>query len=109
MRTFGVGLLAIGIALLSAGVVRAQSFSCRGNESCPETTICHTPALANLDATMAGMYFALRNQMSRPGASNLLGSQVRWLAERNSCGCDADCLFRTYQERIAAFRAVLGY
>ena len=58
-----------------------------------ERTICGSEILANMDAAMQAVYGGLRARDSD-------GSQLDWLARRNSCGTDETCIGQAYLSRI---------
>ena len=99
-------------ALLSVaaipGVAQPQHINCAYAAGCVEKMICDSPQLFNLDARMTRLYFHLQSLSSRHGAYELLSSQVAWLSERDTCGCNANCLVSMYESRINALVEVLG-
>lgn len=102
-----LGLVALaGLALVPA-TGKAQSFACERASGCTEQVICATPQLGALDSEMASLYYTLQANATRRGASVLLQSQRQWLASRDSCGCNANCLVGHYNQRIQLFRSVL--
>ena len=58
-----------------------------------ERTICTNDTLSDLDAALEAVYGAARADPSDQ-------SQIDWLADRNSCGSDAQCLSASYLRRI---------
>jgi uncharacterized protein len=93
---------AVSATLLSAGA-SAQSFDCApylANRQAPETVICETPQLQSLDEAMASIYSDLMGRLSRRAAESLRGNQRNWLASRDSCGFNANCLVSRYNQRI---------
>lgn len=98
------------ILLFSLGVTASHAqatFSCAEAKNCTEKVICSTPQLGELDRRMSRLYFRLRDEFSRREARQLLESQRDWLEDRNSCGCNANCLIERYKERIARFEREL--
>ncbi len=99
-------------ALLSVAAIPAvaqpQHINCAYAAGCVEKMICDSPQLFNLDARMTRLYFHLQSLSSRHGAYELLSSQVAWLSERDTCGCNANCLVSMYESRINSFVEVLG-
>ena len=113
--TRSVLALAAGAACATAAVLvlaapaTCASFNCAAARTCTEKVICATPQLSVLDDQMASRYFALRALASRAGAQALLSSQRQWLADRDSCGCNANCLLGYYNSRIRLFDNILNY
>jgi uncharacterized protein len=94
--------VAVLATLLSSGAF-AQSFDCApylANRQAPETVICETPQLQSLDEAMASIYSDLMGRLSRRAAESLRGNQRNWLAARDSCGFNANCLVSRYNQRI---------
>ena len=93
----------------SGGAGLAASFNCGRATSCTEHVICQTPQLSRLDSRMTRLYDELQDMASRRGARRLLNSQRAWLDNRDSCGCNANCLVGMYESRIMLFNEVLGF
>ncbi len=83
------------------------TFSCAEARNCTEKVICSTPQLGELDRKMSRLYYRLRDESRRREARRLLESQRDWLDDRNSCGCNANCLLERYTERIGRFEREL--
>jgi uncharacterized protein len=105
-KTLLPGMLGVAIVGLSINL-SAASFDCCKASGCVEEVICQSPQPSRLDSEMADLYFSLRRQSSRAGATQLLDSQRAWLRSRNTCGCDANCLVSHYNERIRLFLYVM--
>ncbi|MDR3375019.1 MAG: lysozyme inhibitor LprI family protein [Ancalomicrobiaceae bacterium] len=95
------------LTLFAAAPAEAQSFSCRTTNNCTEAVICSDHQLGRLDEKMADRYYKLRSLSGRREARQLLEGQRDWLADRNSCGCNADCLIDYYTSRIRQFDRLL--
>lgn len=87
----------------------AASFNCNKAVTCTENVICETPQLSSLDSRMDRLYNELQDSATRRGAKRLINSQRNWLDNRDSCGCNANCLVSMYDSRITLFNEVLGY
>jgi uncharacterized protein len=105
----------LAMVFLTAGITSAtvplspavaQSW-CGTPRNCTEEVICATPQLGALDEEMSELYYELRDQSSRRGAHALLQSQRGWLAARDTCGCNANCLVGYYRSRISQFKSIL--
>jgi len=105
-RTLLLAVVALGIG--PYGAAEAAAFNCAQASGCMEKVICATPQLSQLDSRMSSLYFRLQSYANRRGANRLLSSQIAWLSERDTCGCDANCLVTMYESRITLFEEVLG-
>lgn len=89
------------------------SFDCAKASTKIEKTICGEEGLAQLDATMAAAFTALRAKLAGPAREHLVADQVRWVgAMAKACvglfGEVGDCLntrFNTRVERLKALSA----
>lgn len=79
----------------------AQSWCANGLLNATEQTICATPDLGWRDQQLEQAYAAVRHVSGVPSA------QRAWLAERNSCGWNADCIRAAYDTRIAALQGMV--
>lgn len=78
--------------------VRA-SFDCAKARGATERAICASATLAGYDRSVAAAYrFAL--ERADDEAQTIRQGQRNWIAARNACGADADCLDRSMRERI---------
>lgn len=77
----------------------AASFDCQRADTATENLICSTPAISQLDEKLSESY--TRALKSHPAPSELRQAQLKWLKEvRNRC-TDADCLIKTYRNRLS--------
>lgn len=78
--------------------VRA-SFACAKARGATEQAICASATLAGYDRSVAAAYrFAL--QRAGDGAGTIRQAQRDWIAARDACGADADCLGKRMRERL---------
>jgi uncharacterized protein len=105
-----VSVLGLTLLMFSSLASSAQQpwWCSKPTSNCTEAVICDTPQLARLDVRMADLYHTLKDNSSRRGARRLLRSQRQWLADRNSCGCNANCLISYYNGRISLFNNILN-
>lgn len=82
--------------LMTTGAVHAQSFNCRYAKLPVEVAICEDPELRDMDSRMSRLFYEL-SPYDRDGEA---GPQRRWLARRNDCGYNSDCIYRAYRRRI---------
>jgi uncharacterized protein len=61
--------------------------------------------VAARDAALSRLYNSLKQQ---GGHEAVLGRQKAWLARRDNCGSDRDCLGRFYDERLAELAKAAG-
>jgi hypothetical protein len=76
------------------------SFSCDSPLSPTEKTICEQKDLADNDQTLSWIYNSLMANASRSAKRALASSQEKWLATRNACGADYDCIYAAYGDRL---------
>lgn len=75
------------------------SFACAKARGATEQAICASATLAGYDRSVAAAYrFAL--QRASDEAAAIRQEQRDWIAARNACGDDADCLGKSMRERI---------
>ncbi|WP_235697914.1 hypothetical protein [Cereibacter sphaeroides] len=80
--------------------ISGPSFDCSMARSNAEHGICDHESLWARDKLSSKLYAFVR-QGSPDG--HILNNQREWLRGRDSCGYDADCLVRTYDNRIRQF------
>lgn len=95
------GLTAFALAWLATGAAEAASFNCAHAFLPAEETICGNANLSKLDEQTAGMYFLIVGS-GAPQATitEVKSSQSRFIAERNACGTDVDCLVDAYTSQM---------
>jgi uncharacterized protein len=104
MKRFVLGLiLSVWAVNLPAG---AQAFNCNFAKQADELTICRDDSLKALDEQMAERFFKVRQGLPAVGKAELKSSQKAFLAQRNFCGTDGDCIDKAYQDRLEALCAL---
>lgn len=95
-------LLAAALMAVTAAPAYANSasFNCAYAKTPDEVTICNSQELTDLDATLAQLFFPLRNQMSDPQRQKFNAEEASWLRYRMSCGADTQCITNAYKGRI---------
>jgi uncharacterized protein len=69
----------------------------------PERTICGDAELARLDRIMADLFLETRSLLLNANqTAEADAAQRAWLAGRNRCGSDIQCLRRAYFSRVSA-------
>lgn len=84
-------------------LVAQPSFRCSGQLNATERAICDSAGLSALDRQMASAFRNRFRALNEPRQQRLRQEQLLWLRWRNSCGRDARCLERRYNERITDF------
>lgn len=108
MRSLLVASAITACLMAGATGALAQSFDCAPylrKGVVPESVICESPQLAALDVELAGIYESLMDRLPRSAANNLRNNQRSWLAARNSCGFNANCLVGMYRSRIGVLNS----
>jgi uncharacterized protein YecT (DUF1311 family) len=101
-------LAALGILAIDAGQAAAQEFDCRKAEVASERMICRSDALAALDEKMSGLYFELKQSYGRKSQRDQLRRyQRQFLAARDDCGRNTECIKGAYLDRIGVLEAQL--
>ncbi|WP_244633675.1 lysozyme inhibitor LprI family protein [Erwinia persicina] len=89
--------LGIGLAMLAQNAL-AAGFDCSlTGLNKTEQTICKDPYLSGLDNVTNGYFVKAMDNSFAVGS--LSREQRKWLAERNRCGVDAECIKQRYIER----------
>ncbi len=92
------------VAALFVGPVAAASFNCKLAKLPAEIAICSDPTLSSEDEELARQYSPLLD--AAPDAANLKAikqEQKAWLASRNACRSDMQCIMGRYRERLQRF------
>lgn len=111
MHELAVVALAAAIAgfAASASPLAAASFDCRRAALPAEKAICGDANLSKLDEQTAGMYFVIIGS----GAPDATVRQVKqmqgaFVARRNACGADIDCLVQAYTDQMMFLKNIKG-
>jgi uncharacterized protein YecT (DUF1311 family) len=101
-------LAALGILAVDAGQAAAQEFDCRKAEVASERMICRSDALAALDEKMSGLYAELKQSYVRKSQRDQLKRyQRQFLAARDDCARDVECIKGAYLDQIGVLEAQL--
>jgi uncharacterized protein len=92
--------LTLGCAALAPEALAAGSIDCQRADSATERAICATPSLVSQDALLAVRFAAAIRFQPGKGKPALLAEQKRWLARRDACAADLQCLGAQYARRI---------
>jgi uncharacterized protein len=94
-------LLPMLFACLWAAAVQAASFNCAHALLPAEQTICANTNLSKLDEQTAGMYFLIVGSGApQTTVSQVKTLQAKFIAQRNACGTDVDCLVDAYTSQM---------
>ena len=83
------------------GPAQAASFNCAYAKLPVEVAICQDSDLESLDERMANYFFKLRELLPRSAIARLRREQNSFIARRNHCGYNGDCISNAYENRIA--------
>jgi uncharacterized protein len=79
----------------------AQSYNCAHAVLPAEMAICGNTNLSHLDEQTSGMYFLIVGSGAPAATITLVKSQQgKFIATRNACGADIDCLVSAYTDQI---------
>jgi uncharacterized protein len=92
--------LVLATLLVIAPQAGAASFNCRYAKSSVEVAICQDEDLQTLDERMAKYYFTLGPLLPYGARAKLKRSQSSFIARRNACGYNTDCISSAYEARI---------
>ena len=84
------------------------SFTCTERSKDVEKAICGDEVLARSDRELVESYKNALERVGVQGVDQLKTAQRAWVAKRNSCGSDGDCISRAMRDRIAELENVLG-
>jgi uncharacterized protein len=98
-----LGLLLVSALGLAAGPGRAASYApldCAKATTAAEIAVCKSYALGQDEARLATLYGIVISLVAMGQKGDIVDSQRRWVAAREACASDAECLSRTYRTRI---------
>ena len=102
-RTTTLALAVAGLLVTTGG---ANASFCSEARHADERTVCRTPGMVRVDATLNRYYQRLMAELGPFARTRLRSHQREWLAYRRTCGSDATCIRVAYRERIQAFRSI---
>jgi uncharacterized protein len=101
-------LAALGILALQAGNASAREFDCGRAKTASERIICRSDALGALDEKMSGLYDELMQSYDRKSQRDRLKRyQRQFLAARDDCARDVECIKGAYLDQISVLEAQL--
>jgi uncharacterized protein len=106
-----IGTTALTALSLVSVAQAAPSFDCRAVALAAERTVCNTPSIHALDRDLDNLYRDTIGQARRVSDARAVDivrtAQRQFLASRNSCGTDADCIKITYRGQSSILRSYL--
>jgi uncharacterized protein len=109
VRRGGVIAFPLLVTAMSLAVshVHAASFDCARATLPAEKAICGNANLSSLDERTTGMYFIIVGS-DAPAATvaPVKEAQSKFLARRDACGADIDCLVSAYTDEMMFLRNV---
>jgi uncharacterized protein len=103
-------LLISSFGWLQISAAYSASFNCEPyleSNKCPEAAICSDRFLSSQDEYMATLFFRIRNRLLGNLMTKYRDFQREWLAKREACGCNQECLEGAYNEQIKALTETL--
>jgi uncharacterized protein len=79
----------------------AAGFDCAKAASATERAICADTSLTQMDGQMADLWAKLHAASGDPAVRQ---AQRQWIAQRDTCGSNIDCLKKSYRQRLDALR-----
>jgi len=105
-RLVEVVAIILGAATFAAPASAGPSFPCSGQLSQTETVICSDAELSDLDSAMALAYQRALATVAPGQAEGIRGAQQEWVAYRNKCGFEKDCIRSATLDELQALNAV---
>ena len=84
----------------------APSFDCATVTSETLQTVCNDGRLSRLDRRLSDLYRRRVAQADPDERPELVADERAWIADRQRCGGDADCIDQSYRDRIGALSDV---
>ena len=112
-RLILTAVAALALAAAAAGTASAtgiQTIDCQVDvATAAERTICSSQSLQILDAKVTEVYADMMTsrRLSRETKANIRDSQYAFLARRNACGADRDCLAEVMNRRLSRIHVYL--
>lgn len=99
---------ALGVLLIAATGVEAQSFDCQKAATPTEHAICDSRELSNLDMKMGTLYGVVEKLPMLMGArGDQTDAAQTFLTKRDACGASVGCLRDAYQARNKALETTI--
>ena len=85
-----------GVVLAAAGAGAGPSFDCSKGQTVSEKEVCRVPELQWFDRQLAHLF----NDVKGKGGPVVVADQRVFLAKRETCGTNLECLEHVYGERL---------
>ena len=89
--------------LLVVSPATAASFDCKLAKLPVEIAVCSDPTLGAEDEELARQYAPLLTAAPAGAVKTIKKEQKAWLASRNACSSDMQCIMGRYRERLQRF------
>ena len=101
----------LAAGLLAVETAHAASFDCSKATTPTELAICDNPQLSTLDDQTAGLYYTLISggaPQATASVDDVKKQQAAFIAKRNQCGANYNCLIDAYTAQIMYLKAASG-
>lgn len=103
-----VAAVALAGASNAAQAADYAPLNCHKASSAAEKTICSSYALGQSEARMATLFSVATSLVAMGQRGDIQDAQRKWLAARDACGTNVDCLNSAYEQRIGALNGVIA-
>jgi hypothetical protein len=86
--------------------IDGPSYACSKASTPTEIAMCGDANLWPKDRAISSIYFWIRHNVKPTTRNRLLAVQREWLAVRNACGADKQCLNRVYDQRLQELKSI---
>ena len=111
MKTARLNTLLVSLLLIGPATAQVASYDCTNAATATEHAICASPSLGRKDVIVATYYDLLLHLKPATGGmayrefdDQLRGEQQQFLATRNACGANTNCLEKRYDDRLEVLR-----
>jgi uncharacterized protein len=97
--------------IIAVDASHAASFDCAKAATPTEHAICDNPQLSSLDEQTAGLYYTLISggaPQATASVDAVKKEQASFLAKRDQCGANYNCLIDAYTAQIMYLKAASG-
>jgi uncharacterized protein len=115
MKALRLNTLLVSLLLIGPAAAQMASYDCANAATSTEHTICASPSLGRKDVIVATYYDLLLHlkpatagMAYREFDDQLRDEQRQFLATRNACGANTNCLEQRYDDRLAVLRKTIN-
>ena len=87
--------------------IHGPSYACSTATTPSELAMCDDESIWAKDRAMNSIYFSIRGNVEPELRKRILGVQRVWLAERNNCGANQECLNSVYNQRLQELKTIV--